>query len=100
MTHGPAINTSGPPPPMLTPPASTLRGATTRLTYHGRCRMLSRRGLVRVARLDEAGEQRVRLERLRLELGMELHRDVPRVRRQFDDLHELAVEGSADDLQS
>ena len=37
------------------------------------------RELVAVARLDEAGEQRVRLQRLRLELGVELHGDVPRV---------------------
>ena len=52
-----------------------------------------------VARLDEPGEQRMRLERLRLELGMELDRDVPGMRRQLDDLDELAVERAADDLQ-
>ena len=59
------------------------------------CRAAS---LCAMARLDEAGEQRVRLERLRLELGMELHGDVPRMRRQLDDLDELAVVRPADDL--
>ena len=53
-----------------------------------------------VARFDEPGEQRMRLERLRLELGMELHGDVPRMRRQFDDLDELAVERPADDVEA
>src|SRR3954468_13846670 len=99
MTHGPAMSTSAP-PPMLTPPASTLRVGATRLPYHGRRCVVPLRALVRVARLDEPGEQRMRLERLRLELGMELHRDVPRVRRQLDDLDELAVERAADDLQA
>ena len=60
--------------------------------------VLARRELVPMARVDEAGEQRMRLERLRLELGVELHRDVPRMRRQLDDLDELAVERAADDL--
>ena len=60
---------------------------------------MPRRARVLVAGLDEAGEQRVRLERLRLELGMELHRHVPRMRRQLDDLDELAVERPADDLE-
>ena len=47
--------------------------------------------LVPVARLDEAREQRMRLQRLRLELRMELHRQVPRVAGQLRDLDELAV---------
>jgi len=42
----------------------------------------------------------VRLARLALELGVKLDRDVPRVRRQLDDLDELAVERSADDAQT
>src|SRR4051812_12406741 len=96
MTHGPAISTSAP-APMLTPPAST---GTTRLPYHGGRGRLRVRALVAAARLDESGEQRVRLQRLRLELGMELHRDVPGMRRQLDDLDELAVERAADDLES
>src|SRR5262245_51356175 len=102
MTHGPAISTSGP-PPMVTPPATTfsgVRGGVTRLTYHGRCRMTAGRRLVRVAGLDESGEQRVRLERLRRELRVELHRDIPGMRRQLDDLDELAVERAAHDLES
>src|ERR1043166_6857443 len=101
MTHGPAMSASGP-PPMRTLPAATGAGVCagiTRLPYHGRRGRVTLPALVRVARLDEAGEQRMRLERLRLELGMELHRDVPRMRRQLDDLDEFAVEGAADDLQ-
>src|SRR5205823_6251286 len=97
MTQGPAMSTSDP-PPMLTPPASTVRVGATRLPYHGRRGMVPLRALVRVAGFDESGEQRVRLERLRRELRVELHRHVPRMRRQLDDLDELAVERAADDL--
>src|SRR4051812_19114600 len=97
ITHGPAMSASGP-PPRLTPPTST--GETTRLPYHGRCGRLALRQLVAVARFDEPGEQRVRLQRLRLELGMELHRDVIRMRRQLQHLDELAVERASDDFES
>src|SRR6476646_10274567 len=96
ITQGPAASTSDR-PPRRTPPAST---TTTGLPYHRRRGGLRVRALVAVARLDEPGEQRVRLERLRLELGMELHGHVPRMRRQLDDLDELAVERAADDLQA
>ena len=61
--------------------------------------MLVRRTLARVTGVDETGKQRMRLEWLRLELGVELHRDVPRMRRQFDDFDERAVERTPDDLQ-
>ena len=44
---------------------------------------------------DEALEQRMRLVRLALELGMELAGDEERVVRQFDDLHQLAVRRQA-----
>src|SRR5690349_13225187 len=98
ITHGPAMSARGP-PPRLTPPTST-REVSTRLPYHGRCRRLPLSELVAVARFDETGEQRMRLQRLRLELGVELHRDVIRVVRQLDDLDELAVERAADDLES
>src|SRR5262249_43879937 len=102
MTHGPAMSTSAP-PPIVTPPATTGRtgwgGGATPLPPHGRCRVIALRDLVAVAGLDESGEERVRLERLRLELGVELHSDVPRMRGQLDDLDELAVERAADDLQ-
>ena len=49
------------------------------------------RRLVRERRLDEAGEERMRPQRLRQELRVELHGDVPRVAGQFEDLDELAV---------
>src|SRR5690349_14526890 len=58
------------------------------------------RDFVLMAGLDEAGEQRVRLQRFRLELGMELHSHVPGMLRQLHDLDEFAVLGAADNLQS
>ena len=61
---------------------------------------MTRRQLVLVTRLDESGKQRMRLERLGLELGVELHRDIPRMRGQLDDLDELSVERAADNLES
>ena len=42
----------------------------------------------------------MRAQRLRLELRMELHREIPRVPGQFDDFDELAVERTADDFQA
>src|SRR6059058_3155187 len=42
-------------------------------------------------RSDESGEERMRPRRPRLELGVELTADEPRVRLQLDDLDELAV---------
>src|SRR5688572_365781 len=97
MTQGPAMSASGP-PPRLTPPRST-REVSTGLPYHGGRGRLPQRELVAQGGLHESGEQRVRLERLRLELGMELHRYIVRMVGQLDDLHELAVERSADDLE-
>src|SRR6476620_6394241 len=96
MTHGPAMSTSGP-LPMLTSPIVT---GITRLPYHGGRGLGPPRDLVPVARVDEAGEQRMRLEWFRLELGVELYRDVPRMRGELDDLDELAVKGSADDVET
>ena len=54
--------------------------------------MLPRGKLPRMAGLNEAGEKRVRLEWLRLELRMELHRDIPWMGWELDDFDELAVE--------
>ena len=49
-------------------------------------------GLVRLLRRpDEAGEQRVRLERAALQLGMELDADEPGMVGPLDDLGQLAV---------
>src|SRR3990170_6922204 len=47
--------------------------------------------LVPARRRDEAGEYRVRLERLGLEFRMELNRQVPGVTGKLDDFHELPV---------
>src|SRR5690349_5409470 len=88
MTQGPAISISGLPPMLAMP----IRTGSTRLPYHGRRGGLPGGELVLVARFYEAAEERMRLERLRLELGMELDGDVPRMRRQLDDFHELPVE--------
>src|SRR6185503_3589258 len=95
MTQGPAMSTRLP-APMLTPPAST---GTTRLPHHRGRGGVGVRALVAAAGLDEPGKQRVRLQRLRLELRVELHRDVPRVRWQLDDLDELAVERAPHDFE-
>src|SRR5215831_15808557 len=86
MTHGPAMSVSEP-SPTRTLPAVTIAGrsgrAVTRLPYHGRRGRMTLGRLVLVARVDESGKQRMRRERLRLELRMELHRDVPRMRREL-----------------
>ena len=57
------------------------------------------RHLALVGRFDEARKQRMRTQRLRLELRMELHRQIPGMAGQLDDFDELAVERSADDAQ-
>ena len=79
--------------------ADRVRRSLRRLSQPTR-RRLGAACLVLARRLDEAGEQRMRLARLALELGMELHRHVPRVAGQLDHLDELAVERAADDLQA
>src|SRR5438477_3878942 len=53
-----------------------------------------------VGGVDEAGEQRMRAQRLRLELRMELHGDVPRMSGQLDHLHEFPVRRAAGDPQA
>src|SRR5581483_5246096 len=56
--------------------------------------------LVREGGGDEAGEQRVRAERLRAELRMELHGEVPGMARELRDLDELAVGRPAGDAEA
>src|SRR4051794_36021244 len=98
MTHGPAISVSAP-PPRRTPATSTVEG-TTRLPYHGRGGRMTLRDLVAMTRFDKSGEQGMRLERLRLELGVELDRNVERMRWQLDDLDELAVDRTSHDFET
>ena len=50
--------------------------------------------------LDERGEQRVRRERLRLQLGVELHADEPGVVGHLDDLGQAAVGRHAGEAQA
>src|SRR5690348_9835120 len=90
------MRTSGP-APMLVPPIVT---GITRLPYHGRRRLRTRRHLVLMARFDESREQRMRLQGLGLELRMKLDRDVPGMRGQLDDLDELSIERPADDVEA
>src|SRR5256886_15639739 len=71
------------------PPRSTLFPYTTLF-----------RSLVLQRCADERGEQRMRMRRLRLELRMELHGEIPRVLRQFGDLDELAVRRAARDAHA
>src|SRR5262245_5077804 len=94
MTHGPAMSTSGLPPPTAMSPSLT--GVTPPIVSShrlGGARDAVRGGrrLVLIRGGDERREQRVRPRRLRLEFGMELHGDIPRMTRQLRDLHELAV---------
>src|SRR5580765_1772175 len=92
MTHGPRMKASGCPPPTEKDPIRT--GFTVPILSIRRrpdVRRLQPTGLVAIARFDEAREERMRRERLRLELGMELDGDEPRMRRQLRDLDELAV---------
>src|SRR3954466_12295178 len=51
--------------------------------------------LVHQRRFEEAAEQRMRLVRLRLEFGVELHGEKPGVARDFDDLGEIAAGAQA-----
>ena len=98
-THGPAINASG-----SALPKRTFATATTGLGLTGigfmtgtmtirRVRVNARNdGLYQPAllhrRLDEGGEQRMRRERPRFQLGMELHADEPGMVVVFDDLRQ------------
>src|SRR5581483_6558461 len=100
MTHGPAMRTNGLPPPKVM--ASSLTGVTPSIVSSDRLGRTPRavpgvRILVRGRRFDERGEERMRPRRLRLELRVELHGEVPRVARQFGDLDELAVRRASGD---
>src|SRR5204863_8737376 len=89
---GPRMKTSGRPPPTEKDPIRT--GFTVPILSIRRrpdVRCVQATGLVPIARFDEAREEWMRRERLRLELRMELDSDEPRVRRQLRDFDELAV---------
>ena len=62
--------------------------------------MLLRAKLPRMTGVNKTSEERMGIERFRFELRVELHRDVPRMGRQFDDLDELPIERSPDNLQT
>src|SRR5262249_31178912 len=75
MTHGPAMSVSAPSPTRALPAVTIagLSGAGTRLPYHGRRGRMTQGRVVPVARVDEPGKERMRGQRLRLELRVELH---------------------------
>src|SRR5262245_12072974 len=84
MTHGPAMKARGSPPPI-----ASRASIATRRTGAGPA---SAGGLPEpLAGIDEAPEQRVRLHRLRLELGVELAGEEVRVVLDLDDLHEPVI---------
>src|SRR5262249_37308700 len=83
-------------PPALPAPAARSRAQRDARRVR-RPRVAGR--LVLVRRADERGKQRMRPRRLRLELGMELNREVPRMTRQLGDLHELSVWRSTRDAK-
>src|SRR5215472_13193460 len=114
MTQGPAMSTSGCPPPITTPPAVTgitprlyVARAASREPFGPRAAARStelpdraeRRGaaqdgllgLVAVSGADECRKERMGTRRPGLEFRMELHREIPRMLGHLGDLHELAV---------
>src|SRR5215510_6933465 len=101
MTHGPRMKASGWPPPTEKGPIRT--GFTVLILAVRRSRDvygIELTSLVPVARLDEARKQRMRPQRLRLELRMKLHRDEPRMRGALGDLDELSIGGAARHLHA
>src|SRR5438128_2394603 len=101
MTHGPRMKASGLPPPTESDPIRT--GFTVPILSVRRGRDVHRielPGLMPVARFHEAREERMRLERLRLELRMELDGHKPRVRGELRNLDELAVGRAARHLHA
>src|SRR5262249_16941873 len=97
------MKTRGAPPPIVTPATSpafvAMSGATSADHFVGGLPHARAHSLVVVAGLDEPGEQRMRPQRLRLELGVELNGNEPGMVRQLDHLDELAVERASHDLQ-
>src|SRR5258708_31361103 len=91
--HGPAIRASGGSLPIVTLPAWTWRGvvASVGIVMLAPVRTRSHQaGLVKCG-ANEGGKERVRLERFRFELGMELHADEPGMAGELDDLGQLAI---------
>src|ERR1700720_19255 len=77
----------------------TPASAVARCSRSGPAASRSRAPLMVEGRLDEGGEERVRLPGAREELGMELTGHEPRVIGQLDDLHELLLGPDAGDAQ-
>ena len=101
MTHGPTMKASGWPVPIVTAPAETRRSTGVHHASDVGVERLALRGdLLLIGGADEAGKERMRLERPRLELGMELHGDEPRMAGQLGNLDELAVGRSAGDAHA
>src|SRR5215471_17953826 len=100
MTQGPAINANGAELPISSPDVIRTRGLFHRISTLGEsapCRFLV---AVHQGRADECPEQRVRLQRLRLEFGMELAAQVPGMIRQFADFYVNTIGSLACETQS
>src|SRR6266446_5175506 len=87
---GPTMNTSGRSLPSVRSPTETWRGCMV-LSATLKCHCGLHQPRLVEGGLDERGEQRVRLEGLGFQLGMELHADKPGVVGDFDNLRQQAV---------
>src|SRR5947207_6586002 len=96
ITHGPAIKASGEPAPKRTPAATSIACGVLDISQQ-RSGQAALPILVRGA--DEGAEQRVRLERLRFELGMELAPEIPGVIADLTDLDIGVIRRLAGDPQ-
>src|SRR5216684_1246723 len=100
--HGPAIRARGRSLPIVTLPTWMWRGFVALIGVVMLAPMRTRSnqaGLVERG-ADERGEERVRLERFRFELGMELHADEPGMAGKLDDLGQLAIGRHAGEAQA
>src|ERR1051325_3254868 len=89
ITHGPAIKVNGRPAPIVRSPTLTpVSFDDTELLQE---RRLLRFESMHERRAHEAAEDRMAIERSRLELGMELAGEEPRGIGELDDLHQVVV---------
>src|SRR5690606_12617604 len=105
MTHGPATSTRGGRPKTTSSVTTTSRTSGSVNMSAPRDLAGTDRGALTIGELalvggfDEPGEQRMRPQRLRLELRVELHGQEERMVGQFDDFDKLAVKRPPGDTQ-
>src|SRR5260221_13538096 len=100
--HGPANRGRGRSLPIVTLPTWMWRGfvAFVGVVMLAPMRMLSNQAGLVERGADERREERVRLERLRFQLGMELYADEPGVAGELDDLGQFAIGRHAGEEQA